>query len=114
MFLIHIYMTYNMPPEFRLFLEKIVDEAHGDKLNPDLRENMINDLNGRLQNHILASLMQAFPDDKADELEKFMDTNPAQPEIEEFFKNNIPNLNEVTAGAMLEFRTIYLGASAKI
>lgn len=106
-------MTYNLPPEYRLFLEKIVDEAHGAKLDSTLRENMITDLNGRLQNHLLASFLQAFPNEKTDELEKFMDANPAQPEIAEFFKNNISNLNEVTASAMLEFRTIYLGASAK-
>lgn len=106
-------MTYNMPPEYRLFLEKIVDEAHGPKLNPALRESMITDLSGRLQNHILASFLQAFPNEKTDELEKFMAANPSQTDVQEFFKKNISNLNEVTASAMLEFRTIYLGASAK-
>jgi hypothetical protein len=108
-----IYMSYNLSTHERLFLEKVVDEAHGTKITPDLRENMVNDLGGRLQNHIFASLMQAFPDENKDAMDKFLLTDPTQAETQEFLNNNIPNINEVVASAMLEFRTIYLGASTK-
>jgi len=107
-------MQTNLPAEFRLFLEKIIEEAHGPNISPELRESMIKDLSGRLQNHVFSCLIEAYPDEKKEEMDKFLLTDPTQEQTEEFLKNNIPNIHDVTASAMLEFRAIYVGASAKI
>ncbi len=102
-----------MPAEIDLFLNKIIEEAHGAEVNADLKAAMKQDLYGRMQNHIMTSLLQALPNDSAELFDALMQSNPGQEAVHNFFIANIPNLPEVTARAMMEFRSIYVGGAKK-
>lgn len=102
-------MSHSTPTAFSVFLEKLVLEAHGPV--PDkLREQMLGDLYGRLITHLHTSYLQALPDTLAPEYDVLMKKNPSEEEIETFFSNHVPDIAEISAEALLEFRDIYLHA----
>lgn len=104
-------MDYSIPTTFRLYLDKLLSEAHSAPLPEALREKMMQDLYGRLQNHLMLSYMQALPDEHAVAYDELMQTDPSQEDIEHFFAAHIPAIADVSARALLEFRDVYLGAS---
>jgi len=112
-FIYHIYHmptpAPTIPAEVDLFLENTIKEAHGDKISPGLKTAMKKDLFNRMQNHIMTSLLQALPNDSAEPFDALMQTGPDQVAVHNFFIAHIPNLPEVTARAMMEFRTVYIG-----
>ena len=65
------------------------------------------DLAGDLEERINAAILGALPADKMAQFEKLLDGEKAK-EIQEFLAKNIPNLNEITALEMLNFRKTYL------
>lgn len=104
-------MDYNISTEFEVFLDRLIDEAHGD-ISLELRAAMKKDLYGRLQNHLMTSFVQALPAEKEEAFVEFMNGTPDETAIQEFFAQNIPNLNEVVAESLMEFRDVYIGAAA--
>jgi len=104
-------MSFTIPTEINMFLDRLLEDTHGTTLPEKLQNDMKRDLYGRLQNHLFASLMQALPNEHADAFDALMATEPEQAEIEDFFYTHIPNVYEVIAAGMLEFRDIYKGAS---
>ena len=103
-------MSITIPAEFELYLERIVDSAHGTAVPPALRAQIIQDLYGRLQNHLLTSLLQALPNEESDAFTKFMSSTPNEEEIQKFFEEHIPNYQEAMAESLLEFRDVYVGS----
>lgn len=102
-----------IPTEIQLFLEKLLKEANMQPPSKDLYDKMIWDLYGRLENHLLVSYMQALPNEKAQAFDAFMKTDPNQEAFAAFISEHIPDYQEVAARAMLEFRDVYIGATAK-
>lgn len=98
-----------MPTEYELFLDRLLDETHGD-MTGELRSEMKRDLYGRLQSHMLTSYMQALPDDAEDDLAALMHGEPDADKIQTFFRDHIAHIDEVTAAALLEFRDVYMNA----
>lgn len=103
-------MDYSMPPEINTFLQSVIDEAHGTNLSDKFVSDLKWNLYGRLTNHLTASYLQALPNEKADEFDAFMAGEPAQNAIQEYLGQVIPNIQEVTAKAMLEFKDTYVNA----
>lgn len=102
-------MNQTIPLAYDLFLNRLLEEKHGANLDKKLSETMKIDLLGRLENHIMAYLIDAIPNDKASELQKLTEQNPDQAHFTLFFKENIPNMDEVVADALLKFKNVYLG-----
>lgn len=103
-------MSYTIPAEMYTYLEKVIEEAHGANVPPDLRALITQDLYGRLQNHLLTSLIQALPDSESDPFSNFMMTEPDEELVQKFFAEHIPNHQEVVAESLLEFRDVYVGS----
>lgn len=104
-------MSYQIPQEYELYLDRLIEEAHGHDLPMELKTEMKRDLYGRLENHLLTSFIQALPNEKSQEFDQLMSTGPATDEVQTFFQNNIENTQELSAQALLEFRDIYVGGS---
>ncbi|MBP9732162.1 MAG: hypothetical protein KBD29_01740 [Candidatus Magasanikbacteria bacterium] len=102
-------MSHSTSTAFSVFLEKLVLEAHG-AIPLKLQEQMVSDLYGRLLTHLHTSYLQALPDVSASEYDGLMKKDPSEEEIEAFFAAHIPDISEVSAEALLEFRDIYLHA----
>ncbi len=70
-------------------------------------EQLKNDLTGDLEQRINAAILAAMPEDKLASFEKILEKGNAA-QIQEFCAKNVPNLNEITALEMLNFRKTYL------
>ena len=106
-------MSYQIPQEYELYLNRLVETAHGTTLPQKLKDEMKSDLYGRLENFLLTSLIQALPNEASVEFEKMMDNQPNVETIQVFFKEKISDIEDVSARALLEFRDVYLGATKK-
>ncbi|MDD5750259.1 MAG: hypothetical protein PHU56_01220 [Candidatus Pacebacteria bacterium] len=102
-------MALSIPPDIRVFLERIVDERGYKNITPELREQIISSLFPRLQAFLMADVAKHLPDNDARELDKMLEDGQIdQEKATAFFKERIKNLDEILAGAMLEFRAVYL------
>lgn len=99
-----------MPPEIKMFLEKIIEEKKFDNLSPELREAMISSLYPRLQAYIFTAITKELDEETAVELNRMMegDKEYSQAELQMFLKGRVRNIEEISAAAMLEFRAVYL------
>ncbi len=103
-------MTDSIPRIYELFLEKVIEDAHGPHVPEKLREQMIQDLYGRLQNHLMVSFMQELPDEHADAFAELSASNPGEEAIQDFFQQHIPRFDEVVGESLTEFRDVYAGS----
>lgn len=105
-------MSTNIEPEIRIFLEKIIAEKKFENLSDQLREAMINSLYPRLQAYLFTAITKELDEATIKDLDLMMEGNIdyTQSEIQMFLKGRIPNIEEITAAAMLEFRAVYLNA----
>ncbi len=99
-----------MPPEINAFLQRVIEEAHGTEVSDKFMSDLKWNLYGRLTNYLMTAYLQALPDERSDEFENFMAGEPTQEAIQEYLGQVIPNIQEVTANAMLEFRNTYINA----
>lgn len=99
-----------MNPEIRNFLKKLLEEAGQKDLTPALEEEMINDLNARLEDRLILTAMQHLDQDGQNELGRMAEKKEDPAKIQAFLQNKIPDFNTVFASALEEFRQTYLGA----
>lgn len=104
------FMTNHIAPETRQFLERLLEETHGNKIPVALKEEMLADLNPRLENDLITSLIHALPHEYSDEFDRLMETNPEPQKVNEFFLSHIPNAKKVISSTLTEFYNLYLSA----
>jgi hypothetical protein len=79
-------------------------------LDSEVIEQIKQDLRPRIESFVNISILKNVPEDKLEEFEKILDTNnPVQ--IQDFCSKNIPDLNQIVAIALANFRDSYLGAA---
>lgn len=95
------------------FIEGLLTEKGITDLEPDVKEELVNDMKTRLMNQINEAAIMELSEEKADELARLVD-DPAfdNAKMTEFMANSGVNLAEVTLDTMLKFRGFYLGSEA--
>jgi len=79
-------------------------------LDEEVIDQIKKDLRPRIESFVNVSILKNIPEDKLEEFEKMLDTtDPVR--IQEFCSKNIPDLNQIVAVALADFRDSYLGAS---
>ena len=91
------------------FLNLLLDEGGMDTVSPEVRAQMLSDLRVRLNERLFVTAISNLSDDKVTELRKLTEGVPSGEAIEKFIDGNIPDAQEIFAGAMLTFRNDYLG-----
>jgi hypothetical protein len=92
------------------FIDNLIDsKLAGTEIESDVRETLHNNLRERLENQIIQAVLAQLDDHQQRELEHLIDANKNH-EIETYLENHGVNLNQVLAGAMVEFQAAYLGA----
>ncbi len=93
----------------KLFAEKILAEKGVNELTlePEVMEQMKNDLISRLEDRINAVALIAVPPDKLAEFEQLLDSNSLE-KMQSFLALNVPNIQELIAQELLLFRETYL------
>lgn len=96
-------MEYNIAH----FVESLLQKKGITGLSDDVMAQMKSDLVERAENMINAEILAHMPKDSMEEFEKKLDEGNTE-ETQVFCKKNIPNLDEVTAGALVKLQQIYL------
>ena len=104
----------NLPADFNIEmgLDWYVDELIKQKpefnnLDGESLSAVKEDLKSRAENYINIAILKNVPESKLDEFEKLLDNNDAN-QIQAFCSQTIPDLNQVVAMALINFRDSYL------
>ncbi len=89
------------------FINRLIEEKGLNDLESEILEQVKKDLYARLERLINAAVIAHLPSEKIEYFEKLIERSD-QGEIQSFAQRNIPNLNEIVASEMLQFRNTYL------
>jgi hypothetical protein len=89
------------------------DQGVPENLDPEVRQQLIAELNGRISDFINRRLVDSMSDEALPPFEAMLDQQPVdQQQVQQYINEHVPNMNDVVTKALLEFRTIYLGDRA--
>lgn len=97
-----------IPSEVLFFLERLLEDANIKPTNDELRQTMMQELAGRLQQQLVLDLLNNLPEGKFDEFEQLMSGNPTQERIMLFLKMSVPHSDDVIGQSLLEFKDVFL------
>ena len=104
-----------MTPEIKEFIKQILADAGQTDLPKEVEEQMIEDLNTRLEDRLILTAMEALEPKKQMELEKIStetkDASVRAKTIEKFLTSNIPEYQNIFAQSLLDFRNLYVSAT---
>lgn len=89
------------------FVDKLLQEKGVTGLPTEVMEQLRSDLVVRAENLINAEILANMPESLLDDFEKKLNGGNDE-EIQVFCKQNIPNLDEVVANALIKLKNIYL------
>lgn len=92
-----------------LFVSRLIEEKKFDNLDPEIVEQIKNDLLERVEDRINASILGHMPAEKLEEFNGLLDKGSAE-KIQSFCKENIHDLDDVIAKELMNFRSIYLNS----
>lgn len=87
----------------------MIDAGQTDMPEAVLQE-MLKDLNGRLEDRLILTAIDNLSEEKQVELEGMAESGVGAGEMEAFVKENVANWEEVFSKALVDFRETYLGA----
>ena len=91
------------------FINTLLDEKGISDVEPEIREELKEDMKARLMEQINRAAIMQLPEDKATELaEKVDDPEFNDEKMAEFMKDSGVDLTGVTLDTMLQFRNFYL------
>ena len=103
--------TLPISKEAQNFLLNLLEEAGIDPFPKDLKNMVLADLAKRLDTRLTLAALEALPEDKITEFEDMISTNKSVLEVSDYLNENIPNVAQVYAKALVEFKRNYLEKS---
>lgn len=80
------------------------DQKYAEKDLPNIKTLLLKEVNDAINTHLVSLLTEK---DQL-ELDKFLDQNPTDDQLDDFFRKKIPNLEVEIASVLLNFRAAYL------
>jgi hypothetical protein len=96
-----------MVQDLDLFIDRLLDEKGLTNLEPTVLQQLKIDLKKRVEDRINISILNNLPKDKVKIFEELLD-KATDNEIQDYIQQNIPNLEQVLAGELMQFRRVYL------
>lgn len=93
--------------ELTIFVDNLVAEKNFD-VQPEVLAQIKEDLFGRAEDIINATILAGTPPEKLEELDQLLEKGD-KAGVEEFCNINIPDLQNKIAAALHQFRNTYLG-----
>lgn len=90
------------------FIERLIEEKGLVHLEPEVLAEVREDLMTRVNERLNAEMVAALPEGKVDELNVLIDKDD-EGAIRDFFMTNVPNVQDVFARTLMDFRSAYLG-----
>lgn len=98
----------------RAFAEGLLIEKGLGEMEPEVKEEMVEDLLERINAFVDRAALESLPPEKLEELNRMIDNDTATPDnVAELIKNSGQNTDEMVAKALEKFRDVYLGQEAK-
>lgn len=97
-----------------MFVDRLIADKGGDTLDAKQKETLQKELLEELDERIQQAMIRALPDAKLMELEKLLDEDAPDEEIESFFKGADADFDPAIRKAMDEFRTDYFKDKIKV
>lgn len=97
-------------PQVQLFLENLLQDAGLNFTDPEAKRAVINDLNSKLEDFLEVVVEENLSDQDLVEYFQLLLSDTDKGQLEQFLQTKIPNLDMLLAGAMLEFREVYLSS----
>ena len=92
-------------PEIRNFLEKLLTDKQIN-VEGSLREQMISDLNDRLEVRLNQIVIEHLSVDELETLTSLADSSPE--EVQSFLRKSIKNIDQIFAETMQDFASAFL------
>lgn len=90
------------------FVHEIINQKPDfSELEPEVKEELIQDLLQRAESRVKSVIVTNTPEDALVELELLIDTND-QEKLQAFYEKNIPNLPALIASELLALRSMYI------
>jgi len=105
--LIIIYYNISMK-DIEEFVNKLIEDKGFNEQDSDILAQIKSDLMNRVENRINAMIISTLNSEKLSQFEKVLDSDSKE-EIQNFVKNNIPDINQKVASELLIFKNMYLG-----
>lgn len=90
------------------FVTNLLTERGVTHVDPAVMDEYRADLLMRISERLNAEMVALLAQEKVDELNELLDADAEPESINEFFRQNIPALDEVFAQTLSDFRTSYL------
>lgn len=101
-------MSTTTPPyDLRAFATQLLEEKGFSTQDPDVYEQLKDDLVDRLENRINATLLANMPEAQLEAFSSILDTG-TEKEILAFCETHIKDLASIIAAELLTFRTTYV------
>lgn len=97
----------NLSPELLQLFNRIIDSSP-EKPGDELREQMIISLTRELDDYLLSGAIDALPDEHFEAYDTLMQSRPDGTQVRDFFRQHIPNIDQVFAKAVNDFSQDYL------
>ncbi|MFA5927511.1 MAG: hypothetical protein WCT32_03790 [Patescibacteria group bacterium] len=94
--------------ELEIFVDRLIEESPLSDLDEDSKFEARKDLREKVEEHIHAALLAATPPEKIEELSTLLSEGDGN-NVQQFLQRAIPDITEVTAQALINFRMSYLG-----
>lgn len=92
------------------FAKDLLAQKGLDKVDPAVYADLIDELILKSNEFINNRLLDSLNDSQYKEFEELVSTSQDESVIQHFFDANVPNKNGIAASALLEFKSLYLGA----
>lgn len=97
-----------LSPSLDNFVDELLAAQGIDQLEPEVRDQLAQDLTDRLNDRLEAAMIAELPENKLPELEALLDQQVENNELQKFFAENIVDLPAVLARELAAFRQSYL------
>lgn len=97
-----------LSPSLDNFVDELLAAQGIDQLEPEVRDQLAQDLTDRLNDRLEAAMIVELPENKLPELEALLDQQVENNELQKFFAENIVDLPAVLARELAAFRQSYL------
>ena len=97
-----------LSPSLDNFVDELLAAQGIDQLEPEVRDQLAQDLTDRLNDRLEAAMIAELPENKLPELEALLDQQVEINELQKFFAENIVDLPAVLARELAAFRQSYL------
>lgn len=97
-----------LSPSLDNFVDELLAAQGIDQLEPEVRDQLAQDLTDRLNDRLEAAMIVELPENKLPELEALLDQQVETNELQKFFAENIVDLPAVLARELAAFRQSYL------